>query len=390
LSSGKTCTLCHASRIDYDRELAIKNDAFRDFWTGLQTGIPPTQVHPSPLGRGYRSVTKRRVFRQARTVALGLISPSDDGTYEPAEVSVCAIEPPIHGTIYSHVRESLPKPHLAPLASVLNYVIIKGSTDDCKVVLNVSEISSAVVGAVNTLSKALTRSFTSITGVFLFEDRGSGKYYMGQGGRSRPATRRVYGSGISHHTAGGLEFEYPALSFTQVNHSILDSLIAKARELSDLSLTATLYDLYSGYGLFALSFAAGVRSIVAVEISRESVDAARANAGRQGVRNARFLRTDITADSLPAILRNLRHHDRVLLDPPRNGAAPGVIECIAAKKPDRVLHLFCNPDTVASELTRWKLGGYAVAAVEPFDMFPGTSSMEIVVLLVRVKGSFSE
>ncbi|MBP1679083.1 MAG: tRNA (uracil-5-)-methyltransferase family protein, partial [Bacteroidetes bacterium] len=63
------------------------------------------------------------------------------------------------------------------------------------------------------------------------------------------------------------------------------------------------------------------------------------------------------------------------------GTAPGVIEGIAAKKPARVVHIFCNIDGIAGELQRWAARGYAAQRAIPYDLFPGTASVEIMILL---------
>ncbi len=77
----------------------------------------------------------------------------------------------------------------------------------------------------------------------------------------------------------------------------------------------------------------------------------------------------------------MKPQDVALLDPPRAGTMAGVIEALAARRPAKVLHIFCNIDIMPAELKRWEKGGYATSRVVPFDMFPGTSSMEIMVLL---------
>jgi tRNA/tmRNA/rRNA uracil-C5-methylase (TrmA/RlmC/RlmD family) len=71
----------------------------------------------------------------------------------------------------------------------------------------------------------------------------------------------------------------------------------------------------------------------------------------------------------------------VILDPPRRGTSKGVIEAVAARTPSRVLHVFCNPDVLATELQRWFVCGYDILRVVPFDLFPGTDEIETMVLL---------
>jgi tRNA/tmRNA/rRNA uracil-C5-methylase (TrmA/RlmC/RlmD family) len=51
------------------------------------------------------------------------------------------------------------------------------------------------------------------------------------------------------------------------------------------------------------------------------------------------------------------------------------------RRPGTILHLFCNIDLLPGEITRWKGGGYRVVRGVPFDMFPGTPEVELMVLL---------
>jgi len=79
----------------------------------------------------------------------------------------------------------------------------------------------------------------------------------------------------------------------------------------------------------------------------------------------------------------IRHESKqlkILLDPPRSGTAEGVIEYIASQNPEKVVHIFCNSEIIEKELGRWKKSGYIPDTTVPFDMFPGTNEIEIMVI----------
>ena len=93
------------------------------------------------------------------------------------------------------------------------------------------------------------------------------------------------------------------------------------------------------------------------------------------------MQSDISGQTIGRVMRDAAPGDAVILDPPRGGTAPGVIEGIAARAPARVVHVFCNIEGIAGELSRWASHGYAARQAVPFDLFPGTASVEVMVLL---------
>jgi tRNA/tmRNA/rRNA uracil-C5-methylase (TrmA/RlmC/RlmD family) len=144
-----------------------------------------------------------------------------------------------------------------------------------------------------------------------------------------------------------------------------------------------LLDLYSGYGLFALALAPSTGQVTGVESSPHSVAAAVANARARGITHARFHRDNVTGESIPRWGGPPGPRDLVILDPPRGGTGTQVIEAVAARRPARILHIFCNTEVIGKELERWQRNGYTVTAAVPVDMFPGTAVVEIMVLLER-------
>jgi len=381
---ARRCHLCLAGTLEYDLELEIKNGVLQEFWNSLGLAAPLLQVIPSPLGREYRTVTKRKAFSQRGSLSLALIDPDEQGKPEPFVVECCAIEPAGHAEIYQKVQEGLAKPYARPLAERLNYVVIKGNYREFTLILNVREMSGRVVSAANTLSKSLTHLFPSIAGLFVYLDESGGRYYLGvRNPHMRPTAKKLFGKSTIFLKVCGKSYLYSPLSFSQVNQSLVERLVSEADRLLGLTKESRLYDLYCGYGLFALCLADKAGSVVGVELSHESIESAIGNAARHKAARVRFLRSDITAASIGTIMKQLRPHDRVILHPPRGGTSEGVIETIAALGPEKVIHLFCNIDLMPTEIKRWLSSGYEIRHAVPLDMFPGTAAVETMALFER-------
>lgn len=383
--TGIQCNLCHAKTLTYEDEVMAKQKALQKFWSDTFPSITLEPFVISPRGRRYRSVTKRKVFETKHGVELALLSPHEDGKLKPFDVVRCAIEPEEHAAIYAAVKENISQPTFTGLRQRLNYIIIKGNYKEQYVIFNVTAFSSSLSKTVNSLSKILTRTFPGIKGIFVFNDESSdSRYYMSsKGGENRHELRKIFGKPEIHQKVLGKSFLYSPLSFSQVNPSIVESMITTAANLLPLHDSIFLYDLYCGYGLFSLCLAEKVRNVIGVEIAHASIDSAIANAKRQKVNNVRFFRNDITAQSIQNILRHARRDDVVLLDPPRNGTAAGVIESIALQKTSQVLHISCNIDLIPKEIKQWLDCGYNISKAIPFDNFPGTHEIEFLILLGR-------
>jgi len=121
---------------------------------------------------------------------------------------------------------------------------------------------------------------------------------------------------------------------------------------------------------------------VGIDAEGPAIDAARDNAQRAGLGDkARFVAGRVTGESLSSRVRFGDGPEVALLDPPRQGTERGVIEAVARRRPERVLHVFCGTDEIPRELEDWRREGYGAEAAAPLDLFPGSASLETMVLL---------
>jgi 23S rRNA (uracil1939-C5)-methyltransferase len=123
--------------------------------------------------------------------------------------------------------------------------------------------------------------------------------------------------------------------------------------------------------------------VIGVELVEEAVENARANAEKNGVGNCTFVAGDMLRLFTPDFVEAHGRPDVLIVDPPRAGLHPKVVEQIAALAPERFVYVSCNPQTQARDLAL--LGGsYRIDAVQPLDLFPHTHHIENVVSLRRV------
>jgi 23S rRNA (uracil1939-C5)-methyltransferase len=118
------------------------------------------------------------------------------------------------------------------------------------------------------------------------------------------------------------------------------------------------------------------KKLIGVEIIPEAIENAKQNAALNGVDNAEFYCS--AAEDF-----QFDRPDVLIVDPPRKGLAPKLIEYIGSLLPDRIVYISCSPDTLARDCEMLMKYGYTFKDVQPVNMFPRTAHVETVVCLMR-------
>jgi 23S rRNA (uracil1939-C5)-methyltransferase len=201
---------------------------------------------------------------------------------------------------------------------------------------------------------------------------------------------------IVSRVIGNETYHFSAEAFFQINHGLLEPLIAEAlrdvnienaasgnpsgepkNEVRGGTAGKSAIDLYCGVGLFTLPLARRFERVVGVEGSERASEFARRNLEFAKLNNAEVL-TSRVSDWMKQHARSFGPLDFLLLDPPRPGAESAVVAGILALRPARIAYVSCDPATLARDLKKLIAGGYALDSVVAFDMFPQTHHVETV------------
>ncbi len=174
----------------------------------------------------------------------------------------------------------------------------------------------------------------------------------------------------------------PVRGFFQANESLVDTLVDVVLELASLSPEDAVLDAYCGSGLFSRFLAERAGSVFGIEQHREAVACARENLSRAGFQNAFFHEGDVVEGLLDLMHRRLRI-DVAVLDPPRTGCGRGVLDALVELAPRRIVYVSCDPATQARDARHLADRGYSLAALQPLDMFPQTSHLEVLAVLEK-------
>ena len=187
-------------------------------------------------------------------------------------------------------------------------------------------------------------------------------------------------TGVQHYKeeVRGSCFTVAASSFFQVNTGQLSRAVDEVRELLDLQGSEVMVDAYCGVGVFAVLMSPYVKRVIGIEESASAIEDAGQN--MNGVTNVDFIegKTEHVMADWPLD----DDVDVLLLDPPRVGCHPDVLESVKKLKPKKVLMVSCEPAAMARDLDLLcQSGMYKLETLRPVDMFPQTRHVETISML---------
>lgn len=189
-----------------------------------------------------------------------------------------------------------------------------------------------------------------------------------------------FGQLETHLEIADLKFDFSPKAFIQ-NHpeqslNIYHSLCKHAAELQPKKIL----DLYCGIGISSLMLARQGFTVCGVETNKEAIRLAQNNTNKNQINHARFIQADVQNVLYP--LLDEINPDLVIVNPPREGVDPKVIEALLQYLPMNILYISCMPPTLARDLNLLCKEKYKVDSVEAYDMFPQTSHVETLVKLM--------
>lgn len=182
-----------------------------------------------------------------------------------------------------------------------------------------------------------------------------------------------------------INMPFKPTDFVQVNHQINEVLVSRALRLLDVQPHERVGDFFCGLGNFTLPLARQAREVVGVEGSPSLVARARENAAHNGLAARTVFQAANLFEATPESIARLGPLERILIDPPREGAVE-LIKAIgklgqgdAACKPKRIVYVSCNPATLARDAgVLHHEYGYALKSAGVVNMFPHTSHVESI------------
>lgn len=238
-------------------------------------------------------------------------------------------------------------------------------------------LSSPILPSKNNFVKALLKEHPEITTVVInVNDR---RTSMVLGDRQQV----IYGPGYIEDELCGMKFKISPKAFYQVNPSQAQKLYDKAVSYAGLTGRESVLDAYCGTGTIGMIAAPYAKQVIGVEMNQEAVKDAIAGAKKNKISNIRFFQAD-AGDFAVDMAQEKEKIDVVFMDPPRQGSSQVFLEALAKLRPDKIVYVSCNPETLARDLEFLCGGGYQMTKATAVDMFPFTDDIETVCCLKRL------
>lgn len=264
---------------------------------------------------------------------------------------------------------------LLPLSDCINALTIRAAIPQVEVSAGDDQLALLLrhLQPLTDTDEATLRAFAQTHAVAL---------YLQSGG---PATVRWFAGaepGLRYALpAQGVDYEFEPADFIQVNAGLNEAMVAQALDQLQPKAGEAILDLYCGLGNFSLPIARRGARVVGVEGSPELVARARSNAQRQGL-EMEFHAADLSLDASAAAWAQ-QAWDKILLDPPRAGAA-AVFEYLPGASVQRVVYVSCHPGSLARDAgVLVRKHGFKLSAAGVMDMFPHTAHVESMAVFDR-------
>lgn len=373
------CGGCQLMHLDYMAQLRAKRQQVIDAITRIgkqrDVDVLPTLGAATPWN--YRNKMQFPVGREKGKTVIGCFA---QGSHAIIDTTDCRIQAQGNNAIVNAVRDVVEKLNISVYnedrhTGVLRHVMGRVGLDGDMVVL---VTATEKLPHERELVKLLRARLPHVVSIQQNIQTYHNNVILGR------ETKLLWGRPTIKDRIGRLQFHISPRSFFQVNTAQAEVLYSKALEFANLTGEETVIDAYCGTGTITLFLAQKAREVYGIEIVKPAIQDARKNARDNNVKNATFLVGDAT-DVMPRLYHQGIRADVVVVDPPRAGCPPVVLQTFSHMHPARIVYVSCNPASLARDLAILDELGYQAEKIQPVDMFSMTAHVESVALLKRKK-----
>ncbi len=321
----------------------------------------------------YRNHMQIPVGNRKGKAVLGFF---EKGSHNIVDMDGSILQPEIGDEILDTIRQWVEKYNISPYdrrtnKGILRHIGIRTNKDNQAMVIMVTATDNLPN------SKELINVLKSNEGIVSI-------YHNINNQKSAPTYGRkyikLYGEDRLVDYLGNFKFSISPNSFFQVNRSQAEILYSTAMDYLEPSMEDVVFDIYCGIGTISLYIANQAKKVYGIEYIKAATEDAIENAKLNNINNAEFI-TGKAEEVFPDLMSKGIKGNKVVVDPPRKGCEPEVLEAIVKLNPERVVYVSCNSTTMARDVKYLLDNGYEVKKVQPVDMFPHTAHVESIILM---------
>ena len=359
------CGGCSMQHMEPSAQVAVKQRVLEDnLWhiSKVKAANIMRPMYGPTWGYRYRARLSVRYLAKRETVLVGF---NERGSGFVADITECHVLPP-------HVSEML-----VPMRELIGAMSIYNKVPQIEVAIG-EELTAMVMRNMD----ALTAHDEEL--LKAFADKWHMQWWLQPGGPETVAPFYPIGKELYYSLPEfNVRMPFKPTDFTQVNHHINRVLVHKALLLLEVQPEDRVADLFCGLGNFTLPLATQAREVVGIEGSTALTERALANARANGLSEKTSFYTRNLFDVTTEDLVTLGKFDRMLIDPPRDGAAAlsvalaGLRASHPEMMPKRIVYVSCSPSTLARDAgVLVHEAGYVLSKAGVVNMFPHTSHVE--------------
>lgn len=376
------CGGCQWQHVDYDYQLKAKRNQ-------VIQALERIGGFANPMVDAVLNVTEPLGYRNKATYPLSRSSTGQvqagyyqKGSHHIVNLNQCPIQDQRLNPLLADVKQDIQKRGWGIYDEKLHrgkvrHLSLRIGRRTGEILLTIVAKDSNLVGIQEQAQDWLTR-FPALVGVSLNVNGDRTNAIFGE------ETRCIAGLPHLREEFAGTKFQIRPDTFFQVHTEQADALLQVILTELNLQGTEILVDAYCGIGTLTLPLAKRVKQAIGLEIQPEAIEQALLNTKLNHLENVTF-----QAGFVEQTLATLAvKPDIVLVDPPRKGCDPAVIETLREIYPKRIVYVSCNPATLARDLKRLcESDRYQLERVQPADFFPQTAHVECAAFLSRVEAT---
>lgn len=371
------CGGCSLQHVQYPEQLRIKTAYVKNLFQkelGITSEVLPTIGMNSPMH--YRNKSQVSFRYQKGKIISGFY---EEGTHDLIDYDDCYLQDENCNKIIKTIKELMQKMRLSVYdedrrTGLIRHVLIKSSQVNNEIMVVLVVGTELFPGRVNFI-KALVARHPHITTIIQNLNNRKTSAVLGD------KETIIYGKGYISDFLCGYKFRITSKSFYQINHEQTEKLYKIALKTANFSETDTIMDAYCGVGTIGIIASKNVKKVIGVEVVKEAVENAVINAKQNNIKNVSFFVDDAT-NFIVNMARKKERLDGLIMDPPRSGSTPEFLKAVLKLMPLKIVYISCNPKTQVADL-KYLLSDYEIVNIQPVDLFPFTSHVESVVMLVR-------